>query len=94
MTEKRAVPIPKGAIFTISTGACSDYVVEGVYRALTEIDADDLMQEWLYSNPGTAEPLQVQGRRVHRVAGPYGRAIGVLGVPRLGLQHVQRVLHI
>ena len=40
---KKMIPIPKDALFYISTGEYSDYCVTGVFRALQEIDADSLL---------------------------------------------------
>jgi hypothetical protein len=47
----KMAPIPSGAIFYISAGCYSDYRVEGVFRALVEIDAEKLRKEWLSKHP-------------------------------------------
>jgi hypothetical protein len=53
-SEKKLVPIPKGALFTVTTGCYSDYSVCGVFRALAEIDCEALREEWLRKNPEQA----------------------------------------
>ena len=40
------LPIPKGMLFTISTGAYSDYDVKGVFRAKADIDVVSLREQW------------------------------------------------
>lgn len=46
------LPIPKGAIFTITSGGgYSDYYVLGVFRALEEINLDHALSEWLQQHP-------------------------------------------
>lgn len=45
------LPIPKGAIFTVTSGAYSDYHVRGVFRALEKIDLDHALSEWLQQHP-------------------------------------------
>lgn len=47
-------PIPKGALFTVTTGEYSDYCVQGVFRALKEIDAEALRAKWLRHYPEQA----------------------------------------
>ena len=51
----KMTPIPKGAVFYVSTGAYSDYTVGGVFRALEEIDADTLREKWLAMHPDQRE---------------------------------------
>lgn len=46
MNEKTKV-IPKGAIFTITTGEYSDYQTETVCKAIREIDVRSLQDEYL-----------------------------------------------
>ena len=36
--KSKLLPIPAGTLFTITTGAYSDYIVQGVFRAVKEID--------------------------------------------------------
>jgi hypothetical protein len=50
-----AVPIPAGAVFTISTGCYSDYSVSGVFRAVRDIDTETLKEEWLKKYPAQRE---------------------------------------
>jgi hypothetical protein len=45
------IPIPAGALFTITTGDYSDYSIHGVFRALREINADALQETWLTNHP-------------------------------------------
>ena len=47
----KLVPIPKGATFTVTSGCYSDFTVQGVFRALAEIDVDRLRGEWLAAHP-------------------------------------------
>src|SRR5512139_289415 len=54
-TVSKAVPIPQGALFTITTGEYSDYTVHGVFRALKEIDMDALRKQWLRNHPEQKE---------------------------------------
>lgn len=49
--EPKMMVIPAGAIFTITTGAYSGYSVRGVFRAVADIDADTLRDEWLATDP-------------------------------------------
>lgn len=56
MTEKRPTVIPKGMIFTCSTGVYSDYRVMGVFRAAADIDTEAVKAEWLKNNPDQAQP--------------------------------------
>ena len=51
----KMIPIPKGAIFYVSTGAYSDYTVHGVFRAIEEIDTEALLKTWLEQHPEQAE---------------------------------------
>lgn len=52
--EKMLV-IPKGALFTVTTGEYSDYSIHGVFRAIEEIDADALRAAFLTENPDQDE---------------------------------------
>lgn len=52
--EKMLV-IPKGALFTVTTGRYSDYSVDGIFRALGEINGDTLRAEYLAENPDQSE---------------------------------------
>lgn len=45
---KQMQKIPSGALLTVSTGEYSDYTVQGVFRALKEIDADALRKFYLH----------------------------------------------
>lgn len=47
----KMVPIPAGALFTVSVGEYSDYRVSVVFHALAEIDAEALRAEWLREHP-------------------------------------------
>jgi hypothetical protein len=53
---KVATTIPAGAIFTITTGAYSDYSISGVFKAIKDIDPDALVAQWLAKAPEQAEP--------------------------------------
>lgn len=48
---KRATPIAAGSLFVITTGEYSDYTISGVFRALKEIDTEQLLAEWFETNP-------------------------------------------
>lgn len=48
---QKAIPIPQGALFTITTGCYSDYQVSGVFKALKEIDTDKLKEAWIAVHP-------------------------------------------
>src|SRR5271156_2715900 len=52
------VPIPAGALLTITTGIYSDYNISGVFRARVEIDTDELLSNWF-----GAHPIQSSGYR-------------------------------
>jgi hypothetical protein len=43
--------IPAGSLLTISSGEYSDYIVQGVFRAVRDIDAEALRAEWLAVQP-------------------------------------------
>jgi hypothetical protein len=49
------MPIPAGALFTITSGAYSDYSIDGVFRALVEIDLHDLLIRWFEDHPDQQE---------------------------------------
>lgn len=49
------LPIPAGALFTITTGAWSSYQVAGVFRALSQIDTGALLLDYLEINPEQKE---------------------------------------
>jgi hypothetical protein len=49
--EKKMAVIPFGSFLTITTGAYSGYCVRGVFRAVQDIDADKLRDEWLSIDP-------------------------------------------
>jgi hypothetical protein len=55
LSEKKMVVIPAGSLLTISVGAYSDYTVYGVFRALKDIDAEDIRDRWLTNNPQQGE---------------------------------------
>lgn len=50
--RSKMVVIPKGSYLTVTTGEYSDYDVQGVFRALQDIDAEALREEWLGEYPG------------------------------------------
>lgn len=56
MSADKHLMIPAGAMLTITTGAYSDYSVEGVFRALADIHADDLVARWLTDHPQQRSP--------------------------------------
>lgn len=47
--------MPKGAFVTITTGEHSDYIVQGVFRALDDIYADEVMEGYLQEHPEQRE---------------------------------------
>jgi hypothetical protein len=49
--RKVPVVIPAGALFTITAGEYSDFSVDGVFRALKDIDGERLRGEWLAQRP-------------------------------------------
>jgi hypothetical protein len=49
--EKKMVIIPSGSFLTITVGAYSSYRIRGVFRAVQEIDADKLRNEWFSADP-------------------------------------------
>jgi hypothetical protein len=51
----KMIPIPKGAIFTITTGVYSDYSVHGVFRAKEDIDVETLRDLWIVAHPDQQE---------------------------------------
>jgi hypothetical protein len=51
-------PIPAGAIFTVTSGEYSDFMVHGVFRALGEIDTEALRDKYLTDFPVQAEPYE------------------------------------
>ena len=53
--ENVPVVIPRGAIFTITSGECSDYYVRGVFKALKDIDALALRDAYLIKHPEQTE---------------------------------------
>jgi hypothetical protein len=55
MPDKKMVVIPAGSLLTISTGEYSDYNVAGVFRALADIDANALQDEWKEQHPGEGD---------------------------------------
>ena len=55
------LPIPKGAIFTVTAGCCSDYSVDGVFRAVEEIDVAALRDAWLSAHPEQVGDYEFQG---------------------------------
>jgi hypothetical protein len=59
---KKMIPIPKDALFYISTGEYSDYCVTGVFRALQEIDADSLLEQWLTAHPEQRQPYKFKDK--------------------------------
>jgi hypothetical protein len=46
MPDKKMV-IPKGALFSVTSGYYSDFTVQGVFRAKEDIDCDALAKEWM-----------------------------------------------
>ena len=46
MTQSLQVPIPEGALFTVTTGSYSDYMIVGVFRAVVTLDVDALITEY------------------------------------------------
>ena len=52
---KKHTVIPAGSTFTVPTGAYSDYTVQGVFRALQDIDPDEIVAKWLEKHPDQAE---------------------------------------
>lgn len=51
MTVQSMLPIPAGAIFTVTCGEYSDYSVEGVFRAVAEINTEKMVSEYLLEHP-------------------------------------------
>lgn len=49
--EKIETIIPKGSLLTITTGVYSDYTMQGVFRALDDIDANKLRADYLIKYP-------------------------------------------
>lgn len=47
--------IPAGSLLTVSTGEYSDYSVHGVFRAVKDIDASQLLDEWIAAHPEEEE---------------------------------------
>lgn len=62
MNDKVKV-IPKGAIFTITTGEYSDYETWAVCRALKEIDVDAIQEEYLAEHPGERKEYRFKEER-------------------------------
>ena len=56
--QKIEVVIPAGSLLTVSTGEYSDYSVWGVFRALKDIDAQALREQWLADHPEQTAPYQ------------------------------------
>lgn len=54
MPVKKQTVIPAGALLTVTTGEYSDYVVDGVFRAARDIDAEALYSAWV----STRKPLR------------------------------------
>jgi hypothetical protein len=48
------IPIPAGALLTITTGAYSDYCIKGVFRAIKTLDCDALKSAWILLHPDQA----------------------------------------
>ena len=53
---KTTTSIPKGMLFTVTSGEYSDYQVHGVFRALEEINADELKAQWIAMDKSRGEP--------------------------------------
>lgn len=51
MARKTMATIPAGHMFTVTTGVYSDYNVQGVFRALRDIEPDKLCAEWFDKHP-------------------------------------------
>ena len=47
--------IPEGSLVRVSSGSYSDYTVDGVYRALKEIDPNLMIRGWLEAHPEQSE---------------------------------------
>lgn len=56
--QKIEVVIPAGSLLTVSTGSYSDYYVWGVFRALKDIDAQALREQWLVDHPEQTAPYR------------------------------------
>ena len=63
MYEKIKV-IPKGAVFTITTGEYSDYYTLTVCKALTEIDTRAMQDEYLAEHPKQNERYSLEESQV------------------------------
>lgn len=53
--EPNLLPIPAGSLLTVRTGEYSDYYVRGIFRALRDIDAAKLREEYLSERPKQRE---------------------------------------
>jgi hypothetical protein len=53
MTEMET--IPKGSIFTISTGEYSNYCIRGIFKATEDINPNALIASWLAAHPEQKE---------------------------------------
>jgi hypothetical protein len=51
MPEKLQTVIPSGSLFTMTTGVYSDYTVHGVFKALKDINIEELKSKWAYDHP-------------------------------------------
>jgi hypothetical protein len=55
MTMKTMIPIPAGALLTITSGEYSSYFVSGVFRAVKTLDCDALKSAWIQLHPDQSE---------------------------------------
>lgn len=55
--------IPEGATFTITTGEYSDYCVQGVFKAIYDINPQTLLDEYLNANPKQRENYSFDDRQ-------------------------------
>lgn len=51
---KRLATIPKGTLFSITNDEYSSYSLHGHFRALADIDAEQLRSQWLAAHPEQA----------------------------------------
>lgn len=49
--RQKPLPIPAGAILSITNGEYSTYYIQGVFRALKEIDTDAVLAKWREKHP-------------------------------------------
>lgn len=56
------IPIPAGALLTITTGEYSDYCIKGVFRASRQLNCDALKSAWLQLHPDQLEAYSFEER--------------------------------